>query len=142
MAGTTMIDYVTFRTFLDKAGSNYRTSPGLLPMMAQYGTFVRAGGAVLLISGAVMLMLSPGVWQQGWFRVKIALVVLLILNGTVVGNRNGVAFRKMAVENTSDFLQRSADIGATLNRFYITQLGLFFLIILISAVKFDRNTNG
>jgi len=138
MAGTTVIDYITFKTFEEKAG--HAGDPrGLLPLMSKYGAIVRAGGAVLLISGIAMLALMNGVWAyQLWFKIKILLVVLLILNGAVIGNKNGTAFRKLAGEYAPDFADRSAEVRTTLNRFYLAQLSLFFAIIVVSTVKFDN----
>jgi hypothetical protein len=142
MAGTTVIDYVTFRTFLESSDQGKKESRSLLPLMSKYGAMVRAGGAILLVSGLAMWALSDGVWQQLWFKIKIALVILLILNGALIGNKNGVAFRKMITENASDFTEQSFEVRKVLNRFYISQLFLFSLIILASSTKLGRGQNG
>jgi uncharacterized membrane protein SirB2 len=139
MAGTTVIDFVTFRTFWEKAEGDGREARGLLPIMLKYGAIVRTSGAILLMSGIAMLTLAHGVWtQQLWFKIKMALVVLLILNGVFIGNRNGTSFREMANEYAPGFINRSADVRTNLNRFYLTQLVLFFAIIMVSALKFDN----
>jgi len=139
MAGTTVIDYVTFKTFWERVGLEGSEARGLLPIMSKYGSIVRASGAVLLMSGIAMLALVDGVWwQQSWFKTKMVLVLLLVLNGAIIGNRNGVAFRELAREYAPDFIDRSAGVRVSLNRFYAAQLFLFFIIILVSAVKFDN----
>ncbi len=139
MAGTTVIDYVTFRTFWERVDVEGSEARGLLPIMSKYGSIVRASGAFLLISGIAMLALVDGVWwQQLWFKVKMALVLLLLLNGAIIGNKNGVAFRELARAYAPDFIDQSAEVRVNLNRFYLTQLFLFFAIILVSAIKFDN----
>ncbi len=138
MAGTTVIDYITYRTFWELADKNDSRARGLLPMMEKYGAVVRAGGAMLLITGIAMLAWVDGVWwHQRWFKIKMVLVVLLVLNGAFVGNKNGVAFRKQIETTTSGLEQSASSLRITLNRFYITQLTLFFIIILLSTIKFD-----
>jgi hypothetical protein len=138
MAGTTAIDYITFRTFWEFADKDDPRARGLLPMMEKYGAVVRAGGAMLLITGIAMLAWVDGVWwHQRWFKIKMVLVALLLLNGVIVGNKHGVAFRKQVDANTTGFMQSTSSLRITLNRFYIRQLTLFFIIVLISAIKFD-----
>ena len=138
MAGTTVIDFVTFRMVLQQGDRDKNETNGLLPLMTKYGAIVRGAGAVLVITGIAMLTLAEGVWwQQVWFKVKMALVVMLILNGALIGNKNGLTFRKMISDYPASFMERSLDVRTALNRFYIIQMILFFLIILISSIKFN-----
>jgi len=138
MAGTTVIDYITYRTFWEFADKSDPAARGLLPMMKKYGAVVRAAGATLLITGIAMLALVDGVWfQQWWFKIKMVMVVVLILNGALVGNKHGVAFRNQIEANAPDFTQSTSSVRVSLNRFYVSQLTLFFLIILVSTIKFD-----
>ena len=140
MAGTTIIDFVTFKTFCRLMGEDTNKASGLLPLMSVYGGLVRVGAVILMLTGASMFILLNGIWwQQLWFKIKMGLVVLLILNGMLVGNKNGIKLRSMACEGLPDLVRRTADVRDNLNRFYITQLVIFSLIILLSAIKFDRN---
>jgi len=138
MAGTTVIDYITYRTFWEFVDKDDSRARGLLPLMEKYGKVVRAGGALLLITGIAMLAWVDGVWwHQRWFKIKMVLVFLLILNGTLIGNRHGVALRNAIETPDENFIQTTSLMRVTLNRFYISQLALFFSIVLISAIKFD-----
>jgi hypothetical protein len=139
MAGTTVVDYFTFKTFCRLADGGDHRSVGLLPIMARYGELVRTGAVIIILTGIGMLVLARGIWwEQPWFRIKLALVVLLIGNGMFVGNKQGLKFRKLFTDSGPDLIQQTADIGATLNRFYLMQLTLFFVIILLSVIKLDR----
>jgi hypothetical protein len=51
MAGTTLIDYFTFKTFWKFADQGDRRSLGLLPLMAKYGGLVRTGAAIIIFTG-------------------------------------------------------------------------------------------
>jgi len=136
MAGATVMDYVTFKTFWNFADHGDIRAPGLLPLMNKYGEIVRAGAAILLLTGIGMWVITGGaLWQQLWFKVKMALVVLLVLHGMFIGNKQGHRLREMIVINAPDFIQHTMGIRGTLNRFYIIQLALFFIIILVSTIK-------
>ncbi len=143
MAGTTVIDYLTFKTFWKFAddGDN-RAALGLLPLMAKYGRLVRSGAAILFLTGIGMLVTVKGTWwEQLWFMVKMTLVILLVLNGMFVGNKQGFKLREMIGDNAPDFIQRATNIRGTLNRFYIIQLAIFIIVILVSVIRFDKSRN-
>lgn len=139
MAGTTIIDFFTFKTFCRLIDHNDNKALHLIPLMSGYGSFVRAGAAILILTGAGMFLMMKGIWwEQLWFKIKIVLVLLLVLNGILVGNKQGTRLRNMAYEGFPDLIQRTVHIRANLDRFYVTQLALFFIIILVSAVKFEK----
>ena len=139
MAGTTVIDYVTFKTFWKLTDEGDNRFLGLLPLMARYGTFVRTGVALLILSGIGMLILSKDIWwQQCWFKVKMGLVALLILNGIFIGNKQASKFRKIIADNGPDFINQAKHVKSTLNNFYLIQLMIFFAIILTSVLAFTR----
>ena len=71
MAGTTVVDYFTFKTFCRLANVGDNREQGLLPIMSRYGELVRIGAAILIFSGLTMLVLEKGVWLEPWFKIKI-----------------------------------------------------------------------
>ncbi len=143
MAGATLIDYFTSRIFWKLAQQDAGKAFGLLPVMAGYGVIVRTGAIMLILSGVAMFIFAKGIWwQQQWFRLKIVLVLMLVLNGLFIGNRQGHRLRNIAYEGRSGFLLQTTGIRADLNKFYMTQLLLFFLILLVSVMKFDKSRNG
>ena len=139
MAGTILIDYLTFNTFWKLAEQGDSRSFGLLMLMARYGAFVRAGAITIIFTGITMLILQKGIlWQQLRFKFKMGLVLLLIVNGILVGNRQSQKLRDTIATDTIDFIQRTIEVRETLDRFYMMQLTLFFLIILVSVVKLNK----
>ncbi|AYB32578.1 DUF2214 family protein [Chryseolinea soli] len=140
MAGTSFIDYFTFKLFWRFADHGDNRSLGLLPLMSRYGEFVRIGGVIIIATGLAMLLLVKGVWwEQSWFKIKMALVVMVVLNGVLFGNKLGTKFREVITNNSTDFIQQTAPLRTQLNRFYILQLTLFFVIVLVSVLKFSRS---
>jgi hypothetical protein len=58
-----------------------------------------------------MLILSKDLWwQQWWFKIKMALVALLILNGILIGNKQGSKLRKLIADNGHDFIHRATHV--------------------------------
>lgn len=138
MAGATLMDYITFRTFWAFADVGDNRGIGLLQLMVKYGDFIRAGGAVIIITGLAMFAIDKGARENElWFRVKMVLVFLLVVNGMFAGNKYGEAFRKEIAGNGPDFTLHSSAQRVALGRFYIVQLSLFLLIILASTIKSD-----
>lgn len=139
MAGTTMIDYLTFRTFWRIADQGDARALGMIPLMAKFGAYIRTGGALILLTGITMLILEKSVWvNQTWFKVKMVLVFFLLVNGLFVGNTQGEKFRESVSAHASDFVNHTIDIRQSLGWFYPIQLLLFFFIILISMIRFDK----
>jgi hypothetical protein len=139
MAGTTLIDYFTFKTFCKLTDQGDNRALGLLPMMSKYGSLVRTGAGIIILTGIAMLLLSKGLWQQPWFKIKMVLVICLVLNGLFAGKKQGLKFRSLLNENGSHVLQDTSAIKANLHFFYLLQLSLFFIIILVSMVKINRS---
>jgi len=140
MAGTSFIDYFTFRLFWKFADQGDNRSLGLLPLMSRFGEFVRIGGVTIIVTGLLMLLLVKGVWwEQSWFKIKMALVAMVVLNGVLFGNKLGTKFREVVANNGADLIRQTADLRTQLNRFYILQLSLFFVIVLVSVFKFSRS---
>lgn len=137
MAGTTTIDFFTFKTFWKFAGDG--KSLGLLPLMEKYGTFVRTGGITVLLTGVTMFLLTKGIWwSHSWFRIKMLLVALLVLNGILVGNKQGHQLREIVRQHPTDFIAHTTAVKATLHWFYLIQLTIFFSILLLTVVKLDK----
>ena len=137
MAGTTVVDYFTFKTFCRLANIGDNREQGLLPIMSRYGELVRVGAGILIFSGLAMLVLQNDIWMEPWFKTKIGLVVLLVLNGMLVGNSLGLKFRKMIIDSASTPGQITG-IKGNLNLFYLAQLAIFLLIVMVSVIRPDR----
>lgn len=113
---------------------------GLLPVMTRYGELVRTGAAILIFTGLAMIEIAKDIWwAQLWFKLKMGLVVLLVLNGMFIGNTLGLKFRRIIIDG-AEMAQRMAEVRVNLNRFYLSQLIIFLLIILISVIRPDQHT--
>ena len=107
---------------------------GLLSIMSKFGILVRAGAGTIILTGIGLLILSKDIWEQPWFRLKLVLVIGLFLHGMLVGNPHGMKFRSLVAQNDGHLLQDIVSERASLDRFYIVQLALFLVIILVSVI--------
>ncbi|HEX3933578.1 MAG TPA: hypothetical protein VHW43_02795 [Puia sp.] len=134
MAGTTLVDYVVFRTFIKLPTGQKET----LQVSAKFSRLIGIGAALLILTGFGMMILTKGVFgQQRWFRIKFGLVILLVANGLFVGRRQGLKFRHLLSENLFAHSPKVLAVIKTLNRFYLAQLIVFLTIIVLSVFKFN-----
>src|ERR1700761_9516602 len=138
MAGTTLVDYLSYASFWKLYEKERERSLGLLQLMAKFSRIIGIGAATLILTGIGMMVLTNGVFgEQLWFRIKFGLVILLILNGLLVGRQQGVKLRKLIDDGSIDMTAQITNIKANLKKFRLIQLCIFFLIILLSAFKFN-----
>lgn len=136
MAGTTFLDFFTFRVFraafLANDGRQF-TMAGYLNGLRR---FLGIGMLVILASGVAMMVELHQVWGvQLWFRVKMAVLLLIIING--LGFRRTIGKRlNQALSDGS----LTTHWRATNRNFMLMQLiqMLFFLFIyVLSVFKFN-----
>jgi hypothetical protein len=140
MAGTTLMDYVIFKQiwkqyWVDKTKS-LAISEALVKLQIVFGS----GFLLLIISGVTMMYLTHGVFgEQLWFRIKFALILVIMINGLVFGRRMGVLLRKLLPEEISgiDVSDKTLKVRDNLNVFHITQLTIFLAIFILSVFKFN-----
>src|SRR5580693_96002 len=79
-AGTTLVDYLAHLSLV-KVFSQNEGPEALLNVTAKLPRVAGIGAAALFLSGFGMMALTHGVFgEQRWFRIKLGLVVLVILN--------------------------------------------------------------
>ena len=138
MAGTTIIDYITYRTFWRIYALEKQTSKNLLQLMSKFSRLIGIGAAVLILTGFGMMVLTKGAFgQQLWFRIKFALVIILVLNGILVGRRQGSKLRKRAADTGFQLTPQTSKLKSRLNLFYCVQLLIFIVILILSVFKFN-----
>jgi hypothetical protein len=133
MAGTTIVDYITLKTLWKLPDQQN----GLLQLGGNLSVLLRIGAAVLITSGFIMMFITHGVFgEMLWFRIKFAIVIILVLNG-IIGTKQSNRFRTLFTDKQSDSMPQLNNLKIKLNRFYIAQLALFSVIIILSVFKFN-----
>ena len=133
MLGTTIAETVTFNVFSKSFKKDALPSLNLLALMDKFSALLGIGAAFLILSGTGMMIITHGAFaHQIWFKIKLALILTLVLNGFLAGTRLKSKLERQIKE-------RYQAIG-TINRiklFFLTQMTLFFTIILLSIFKFS-----
>jgi uncharacterized membrane protein len=140
MAGTTFIDFITFRTFL-KA---YRTERANALLLESYlyrlQRFLGIGMLVILASGVLMMVRLHEVWgAQLWFRIKMGILVLIIINGLGLRRVLGSRLKKLLSREISGG-SASEEFSGIKKRFSVVQviqMLLFVIIYTLSVFKFN-----
>jgi hypothetical protein len=138
MSGTTIIDYLTYQTFWKLYMLEKVVPKNLIQLMSRFSRLIGIGAALLILTGFSMMFATHGVFgSMTWFRIKFVLVILLVLNGVLVGRRLGSRLHKQASEINFTYTESVSRLKSNMNRFYLLQLSIFLVIIFLSIFKFN-----
>jgi uncharacterized membrane protein SirB2 len=138
MAGTTLIDFINYQTFWKLFEQQREQAAGMLQATEKFSRLIGIGAGLLVLTGVGMIALTHGLLaEQLWFRIKFAFVLILIANGLLAGRRQGVKLRKLVNENGPELITQALRVRENLKIFHIVQLSVFFIIIFLSAYKFN-----
>jgi hypothetical protein len=137
MAGTIVADYVISRRLSKFLVSDKQKAIAVLDTTSGLGRLIGIGGALLLITGVCMVIIFKGtVSQMLWFKIKMVLVLLVIINGTAVLARGTGRLRKMLEPNSTANNGQITALKSRLNTFHFLEILLFLIIFILSVVRF------
>jgi Predicted integral membrane protein (DUF2269) len=140
MAGATLVDYVAFKQFWKQYSIDKEKGMTVLEALSKLPMLMGIGIILLILSGVAMMGITHGVFgEQIWFRIKFALVIIIIINGIVVGRRQGLKLRKLVADNSSgrnlhDELLR---VKGNMRLFHLSQILLFIVVFTLSVFKYN-----
>ncbi|HEY1869923.1 MAG TPA: hypothetical protein VGG71_02640 [Chitinophagaceae bacterium] len=96
------------------------------------------GGIITVLSGIIMVIILHGtVFSQLWFRIKMVVLVLIIMNSVTVARRQSLKLNTfLAGQNEIQALDPAA-IKLNLSRYYMMQFMLLLTILVLSVFKFN-----
>lgn len=134
MAGVTVADFVLTRKFWAVYAHNPQEGILVRKVSNRLPVLIIAGTLLILLSGVGMMIATRGVFDTFlWFRIKMGVVLLVILNAIIFGRRQNARLNKLLLQETPSL----SGIRKNLNTFHITQLVLFAIIYLLSTFKFS-----
>ena len=149
MAGTTLVEYLFTKHFWKLYASDRSRAITSNEDGFNFHLLVNIGVIMLILSGVTMLVIFQGVFaKQIWFQIKIGLIVIIAINGSLVGRRQDVKLKGLLSVEKLNFHQdhslgqenRKEDLMKVKNRlglFYISQLLMFLIIFTLSIFKFN-----
>lgn len=140
VAGTTMADYVIFKQFWKQLESDRLRAIAINKATSKFPMAFGLGFLLLIISGVTMMYITHGVFgEQTWFRIKFGLLLLIIINGLVVGRRQVLKLRKLLEWEVpgEDVKNEFLKVKRNISIFHIAQMTLFLIIFILSVFKFN-----
>lgn len=140
MAGTSFIDYITFSFFYKTYATD--TAKGLVLESYLYNLqrFLGIGMLLILASGITMMVKLHDVWgAQLWFRIKMGLLLLVIINGLGLRRMLGLQLRKILLNGTAAIVmgEKWNTIKRNFTMVQFIQILLFITIFILSVFKFN-----
>lgn len=99
--------------------------------------FGMLGLLLVLLGGFGMLIITEWLlWESLWFKVKMALVAAMLLNGFTLGRTSTLQLQDFVRKQSGD-VEHARRLQAKIRTFQILQIGIFVAIILLSVFRFD-----
>lgn len=140
MAGTTFADYFTFRQFLRYLRQDAQKAIAVNVATAKFTRLMGLGLALLILSGVMMVNVYGREFaEQTWFRIKMGMVLLILLNGILIARPSMSKLRKLlpAASDNNEASGRIQVLKKRINVFHITQLLLFIIVFTLSVFRFS-----
>lgn len=137
MAGTVLADFT-----INGRAKKYFTSDKLKALSILEGTafFMRLigiGGGLLILTGIGMVIVLKGaVTNMLWFKIKMILVLLVVVNGAGPLRRNAGNLKLLLSENTGNNNGRILALKSRMTVFHSIQMILFLVIFILSVFRF------
>lgn len=140
MAGTSFIDFVAFRILCKAYPADTVKALVFKDYLYSLQRFLGLGMLLIVASGVAMMIKFHEVWgAQLWFRIKMGILLLIIINGLWLRRRVGNALKNITVKNDSMIItaQKWNTIKRNLTAIQLVQLLLFIIIYVLSVFKFN-----
>jgi hypothetical protein len=149
MAGTTLVEYLLTKHFWKQYVSDRSRAITSHEDGFNFHLLVNIGIILLILSGVTMLVIFQSVFaKQIWFQIKIGLIIVIAINGSLVGRRQDMKLKQLMSLEKLNFHQddslgqeyRKEDLMRVKHRldlFYISQLIMFLTIFTLSVFKFN-----
>lgn len=140
MAGATVVDSIVQQQFWKQYKIDKQKALGIIETAAKFARLIPIGFILLLVSGVGMMAITHGAYgEQNWFRIKMILVVITVINGIAVGRRNGNKLRRFV---TAEMAGADAAVAILSTRkklvwFNAIQLLVFLAIFVLGVFKFN-----
>ena len=137
MAGTILADFAIGRRLDKYILSDKPKAIAILDTTAGLGRLIGIGAGLLILTGLGMVSIfKGGVTQMLWFKIKMVLVLLVILNGTLILQRGSKSLKTLLLSDDPRSNDRISALKTRLTIFHSLELLLIFIIFVLSILRF------
>ena len=137
LGGTTLLNYIISRQFWSCVSTDRNKAIVINSTTLSFGRITAIGGVITILSGIAMVVLFHGiVASQLWFRVKMILLLLIILNALLFARPQNIKLKKIL---SADSIAGNElyPLKSKMNIYYAIQLTLFFCMFILSVFRFN-----
>lgn len=137
MVGMTIAGFATHRQLFILSAEDKNGASTLIATVKLFSRLQMFGGLLIITGGVMMMIAFQGlIAGQLWFKVKLSLLLLLILNMALVFRPADKWLRRFldAAQPEQADLTKARRL---LNRFYILQFLIFLGIFILSVFRFN-----
>ena len=139
--GVTLASLLAYRKFWHVYDKDRTQGLSAFPIVEALQVAGMIGMGVLLLAGIGMLAIAHWSFVQlSWFQIKLALIVLLFVNGSTIGRTSAAKLKALMESAQLPSENSEAEVAAVRSRvqlFFSIQLALFATIVLLSVFRFN-----
>jgi uncharacterized membrane protein len=140
MVGVTLADFSAYSQLKRFIPHEKERAIHLYRAARYFPLLMGIGGVLIVLSGITMMVAVKGVFMgQLWFRIKLAVLLLIIANFLLTGRSSQIQLRKWLAA-PAEVVGGEPGITAITKRltlFYSIQLAFFGLIFILSVFRFN-----
>lgn len=138
-AGATVFDFVIVSIHWQHRSKSILDSFVSETILNKVSRLIGVGMLLIILSGIGMMAFLHGVWgQQIWFRIKMIILVIIIVNAIVFRRLLGIRFQNMLSAEHGDVAsQQLLDVRRNIRIVQVVQMLLFITIFVLSIFKFN-----
>jgi uncharacterized membrane protein len=137
-AGTCLIDLVIFRYFWSIYPQRAQEGVAIEHLLIRLQRVMAIGMMLIVVSGVMMMFYLHAVWgQQLWFRVKMGVLLLIIINGLAFRRTLGNRIHTRVAAEPDGLWTHQASLRPGITTVQLVQLMLFVIIFTLSVFKFN-----
>lgn len=139
---TTLAGIVLADFSINKRLNKYLTSDkpkalSILEGTTRFAALISIGVFILISTGIGMVIIYKGaVASMLWFRIKMILVLLVMINGAGIMRKNDANLKLLLSENTGNNNGRLIALKSRMTIFHTIQLIIFLTIFILSVFRF------
>lgn len=137
MVGMAIAGFVIYHRLFILLAIDKNNGASLMATAGLFSKLQMLGGLLIVLGGVLMMIAFSGIIMgELWFKIKLSLLLLLILNMPLTFRPASIRLRRFlnaADPDPSDL----AKARQLVNRFYILQLLIFISIFMLSIFRFN-----